>query len=313
MSKRIAMSAALAAVFTSFGVQAADMGVSPLRGPSVIAAPSLHAPAYDWTGFYVGGQAGGMNMHNRGTVTTESRLLGSQVDANGAPLAGEVAGVYDRYKYDFSRTGLTYGLFAGYMHQFGSTVIGVEADINGPMSRMSSGRYFENPELAVGPGGVPGFGNDGAVQRITSNWDGSLRARIGFVKHATLFYMTGGVAVGNFKSCSVYGSDAGCDFAGQYHQVRYTTTRIGYTIGAGVEHRFAKNWSLRAEYRYTSYAAVSCAYNASCAVTNPEPGVTGSRAGDINNRLDTHALRVGLTYWFAGPTAEAVSPVTARY
>src|SRR5258706_15572780 len=42
----------------SSGAQAADLPAYPVRAP-IYAAPAAFAAVYDWTGFYIGGNAGG--------------------------------------------------------------------------------------------------------------------------------------------------------------------------------------------------------------------------------------------------------------
>src|SRR5258708_38591938 len=48
----------------SSGAQAADLPAYPVRAP-IYAAPAAFAAVYDWTGFYIGGNAGGGWHDNR--------------------------------------------------------------------------------------------------------------------------------------------------------------------------------------------------------------------------------------------------------
>lgn len=296
MSKRIFPSLAALSVLAAQPAFAADMPA--LRGPVVIEAP-LAKPAYDWSGFYIGGQAGVMTFQNRGRIDTESnRQVWSGIP--GSPNPGPA----ERYTYNFGGAALTYGFYAGALAQYGLAIFGFEADINGPMNRINGPVQFENPDIFrdvnTGAAGEQG----GARQRIQSLWDSSLRARFGIVHGATLFYGTGGLALGSFRACSVYGNE-GCTFTGAQHRVAYTRLRLGWTLGLGIEHKFNHSWSVRAEYRYTNYGVTSCLE------THPCFGVRVERAQDIRNRLETHAWRVGLTYTFAAPLAP-VQPVIAR-
>lgn len=306
MVKKNAISTFALAALSTIGatglVSAADIG-RELRGPQVVAAP-LVAPAYDWTGFYIGGAVGVTSLHNRGTVFSEPRAV--FVGVGQPPETRSV----ERYMYNYGGTSLNYGLYAGYMAQFGVAVFGLEADFGGPLSRATSAVTFENDIINQDP--VTGAftpGNAGYQQRIQAKWESSIRARLGYASGATLLYVTGGLAIGNFKACSIFGSDPGCNFNGQFHQIRYTTTRMGWTLGAGIEHKLAHNWSIRAEYRYTNYGHKSCLVSEPCAVI--APGDTAPRASDVRNQIDTHAFRVGLTYTF-GHAPVAVSPVIAR-
>ena len=72
------------------------------------------------------------------------------------------------------------------------------------------------------------------------------RARGGFAIDNSLIYATGGLAVAQIKAY-----DAGfSSTAGQSG----SATRLGWTVGAGVEQKLDAHWSVKAEYLYTSFA-----------------------------------------------------------
>lgn len=279
MFKRVALPMVALAALT-FGAKAADLGGAALRGSEVIAA----APDYvdKWSGFYIGGQVGLQSQRNWGSHSDSSNS--TRPDGNGVQH-------YD-FDYDFAKTGFSYGLHAGYQRLFNQVLFGVEADFEGPMSAIQSSWYNSNPDF--------GQGNH-YQQRLRSNWQGSVRARLGWVHNVkTLFYVTGGFAFGNFKACTVLNDCQG--FVG--HVVKYTSTRVGWTIGAGIEHKFSYNWSARLEYRYTNYGSRNCYAQDACAIN--------ANASDISNRIETHAVRVGISYLFGSPPV-AVEPIVARY
>lgn len=60
---------------------------------------------------------------------------------------------------------------------------------------------------------------------------GTARLRAGIVNNAWLFYVTGGAAFGQ-ENVAVLGN----------------MSAVGWTAGAGVEYKFARSWSLKAEY-----------------------------------------------------------------
>jgi outer membrane immunogenic protein len=68
-----------------------------------------------------------------------------------------------------------------------------------------------------------------------------------------------------------------------------TDTQVGWVVGAGLEHAFAKNWSAFIEYNYMDFAAH--------AVTFPVPGF-GTYLGDISQTILT--IKVGANYRFGG-------------
>lgn len=83
---------------------AGSLGKPAGEGTPVVA--NLSAAPSDWTGAYAGGQIGHLSYDSFATAV---------------PLTG--AKLYEG-------SGGTYGLHAGYLHDFGSLVLGVEAEIN---------------------------------------------------------------------------------------------------------------------------------------------------------------------------------------
>jgi outer membrane immunogenic protein len=163
-----------------------------------------------------------------------------------------------------SATAPVFGLQLGYNHQINSLVLGVEADA----FLFRASRFFDQ-----GP----------TRTRWQTSWDASIRARLGYAVDRTLLYVTGGVS---FADMRIFAANNGViPVGGDERQ-----TRVGWTVGAGVEHAFTPNWTGRIAYQYANY---------------------GSRTlfGIPGVRLDTHKVTVGVNYLFStGPSA-----VVARY
>ena len=264
----------LAAQLLHLPAGAADLS-APVIPSDVIASPISVA---QWDGAYLGAAVGIQFFRNWG-------------------MHGNAAGIlnpaFPDYAYDYTRSTLSYGLYAGSQKQFGRMVVGLEADIDGP-SRLQSQTYI----------GSPAYGQNAYIQRLSAHWQGSMRARFGVVvSHHTLLFATGGIAFGRFTHCSIIDDCQG----NTGHVNKYTSTRLGWTIGLGVEHKFNDMWSVRAEYRYTNFGSRNCNNTPDCAF----PLFAGDpiNASDINNRVESHAVRVGITYHFT----EQLSPITARY
>ena len=110
-----------------------------------------------------------------------------------------------------------------------------------------------------------------------AHYMGSLRPRIGYAWDRTMLYVTGGLAwVTNRISvnATVGGFTAG---------ISDTQTHIGGTIGLGVEHAFAPNWTGKLEYLYTAYGSKT---------------YFSSIAGGVSADADSHTLKIGLNYLF---------------
>ncbi len=180
----------------------------------------------------------------------------------GALTGGNIAG---------SASGLVAGGQIGFNYQMNNLVLGIEGDLG----------YFGTQRR-----GTPI--NFGAIQTQFSwrtTWDASIRGRLGFAADRTLFYVTGGVAFADFRL-------ANTDITNNIILAAQTQTRVGWTVGAGVEHAFTPNWTVRAEYLYANYGRRDFV----------APAVAGVR-------METHKLRIGVNYLFStGPSA-----VVARY
>ena len=82
------------------------------------------------------------------------------------------------------------------------------------------------------------------------DWLGSTRGRVGyafFPDNRLLVYGTGGIAYGGASShLDVVDAGHGVDFSSGGG----SSSRVGWTIGGGVEYAFTNNWILGAEYLY---------------------------------------------------------------
>ena len=209
----------------------------------------------------------------------------------------------------------------GYNHQYNRTVFGIEADIQGSSTRGGSG--VSNGTLAVIPVGFGLFGADFATSSVrqekSTDWLGTLRGRVGYlVTPGLLAYSTGGLALGGvsantFISQSWGGGPGGPIGAllvssGSFGQ--FSDTRLGWTIGAGLEWMFAPNASVKLEYLY--YDLGSATYNGSPLTTFLNfPGFSPNIVlPTIRTQFVGDVVRVGLNYHFdqAGARAGAASP-----
>ena len=232
MTKRWMMGTAAAAltIAGAFAAQAADLPTHK-EAP----APMFVPPPFTWTGFYVGLNAGAVWGGNNNASTT--------LYANGFPL---LTNYWPTGGFGNSNTGFIGGGQAGYNWQTGAFVLGVETDFDG--SSLSKSRSLVGPAFTD-----PIFGiNDyfSANGKASLDWLGSTRARVGFVAtpdNRLMFYATGGVAYGGGSAnLNVY--DAVDGWA--WYSGSHSTTRTGWTLGAGVEYAITNNIILGAEYLY---------------------------------------------------------------
>ncbi|MFZ5674627.1 MAG: outer membrane protein [Pseudomonadota bacterium] len=232
---------------------------SVLFGAGAQAADIIEPTAYDWTGAYIGLQAGyAWGENDLSANNLESEVVGGDAAAlDAATIDGDDG--------SFDLDGFVGGAHAGYNWQMDSLVLGVEGDIE----------YADlNDEVDIlfsdGSGDLAGR------DEVEVNWLGSLRLRGGFAADRALFYATGGLAVGGAKITSE--DEFGDKLADE------SDTKWGWTIGGGVEYAFTDDLSGRIEYRYTDLGKID--------VQSEEENV------DDEADLKFHAIRAGLSWHF---------------
>jgi len=104
-----------------------------------------------------------------------------------------------------------------------------------------------------------------------NSWLGTARGRIGYAFDRFMPFVTGGAAFGDIKN-----SPAG--FAGD------RDTKLGWTLGGGLEAAIAGPWTAKVEYLYVDLGKTNCPVG-SCAVST-----------DVN--FHTNLVRAGLNYRF---------------
>lgn len=249
--KRILLgTVALVALGAINSASAADL---PAKAPAY-GAPAV--PAFTWTGFYVGLYAG------YGWGTTTATDAG---DSQTPPIPWYVLGG----QFSASPDGFIGGGQAGYNYQFGNFVAGVEIDV-GYLGLEGSGVFL-----------IPPFDT---FVRTSATWDATFRGRFGFAAGPSLFYVTGGAIVANFRS--------DVKSFGPFITDR-TDTQWGWTIGGGWEYAFTPNWSFKVEYLYYDVGSEDVFLN-----NGTRSRFTIENTGNL--------ARIGVNYRFGGP-------VVARY
>jgi outer membrane immunogenic protein len=223
--------ALLAAVLSFSGSAfAADMAV---KSP----APPVAAPSDPWTGFYTGGSIGA----RWSDVKWDSINFGA---ANPAVASGNPASL--------DSTSVRLGGYAGYNLRIAPAfLIGIEGDIAWADNKKSSTGFPGEPFGA----GTSGVGNDFVNAKL--GWDASLRGRVGILLNPNwLVYGTGGAAwqqLTTSASCTAIGNS----FCGIPAGESLSTTKSGWTVGAGVETSLGNHWFGRIEYRYADFGNIT--------------------------------------------------------
>jgi outer membrane immunogenic protein len=236
---------AIAAAVLAFSgtAYAADM---PL-----LKAPPMAAPAFSWTGWYVGLNAGGTFGHDSSGLFVDDSV--GRYFTFGAGQALNVATVDAAGGKPFNNRGFTGGGQFGYNLQMNPFVAGAEVDIgyfNPKGSQSVAGVYL--PGGGVGAGGSPLSFNQTASGTFLSTF----RARLGIPVNNWLFYGTFGGAVANLKFASAFAdgtSPPGVISGGLVSNFATSNTRLGFAGGGGIEYAINQNWTLRGEYLLVSF------------------------------------------------------------
>jgi outer membrane immunogenic protein len=279
--------ATFAAMVAVPAASAADMA------PRYTKAPPVMVEVWNWTGFYIGGNAG----YSWGRSNTDVSFFNT---VTGAPIVLPPGSITSS---SFDMNGGIAGGQAGYNWQTGNYVLGVEADIQWSGER---GRAAYSCAATIA-GGVclPGLtflpaGATGTTLALSESldWFGTVRGRAGvLVTPKVLLYGTGGLAYGSIKTSGVlsgFNPNGGVvAFAGSS-----SDTRVGWTVGAGAEAMITQNWTAKLEYLYMDLGR----FNSATFTLAP-----GSLIGvNVSSNFTDHILRAGINYKFGGP-------VVARY
>lgn len=225
-------------------------------------------PAYNWSGFYIGGTAGAdssrFDMH---TVAQPGSLL-DPIQANAVNYAGN---------QKMNASGFLAGIEGGYNWQRSGLLLGLEADIESLdiNTNTNSGAipYPNRPErqfvLTV-------YGNN--------NWLSTIRPRLGFIKNNWLFYATGGLGITYLQSDFLFSNNAN-----SFESSRVNKLKAGYVLGAGAEAGLTKQVSLKAEYLFTNFGNTN-AYG----MHHARPGQTFANVVNLKSNI----LRIGVNYRF---------------
>lgn len=219
-------------------------GASPaadLRSRGVL-PPAPELPSfYDWSGIYLGGQLG---------YSWGSDRASEFATAGRVPLGRS---------FDYSPSSFIGGARLGFNHRLGSIVLGVEGDIEGMNAH-------------------EGRGDLGGVIRVRQDWQGSVRARLGYSLDRILVYATAGAAFTRLE----YAYASPLTGLGE----TITAAKTGWTVGGGVDYALTDNLILGVDYRYTDYGRFD------------HVGLSAYLGRTVEHQPSAHAVRASLAYKF---------------
>jgi outer membrane immunogenic protein len=287
MNRLVLTATALLSLSVVGTANAADMGM-PTKAP-IMAPP----PAFNWTGFYIGGNVGG-GWGNLSTSSTDTDAFGVATFSGSEALSGLLGGGQIGFNYEFPN----------------QWVIGVEADgdwanITGALSGCSTVVSVTSPLLA----GSIGKPSACVTSNSTLQDFGTVRGRLGYAWNNVLLYGTGGWAWGNSSStntvtcASTFVTTCPTVFPFMGGVNTFSNTLSGWTAGAGVEWGFLPNWTVRVEYLHLEFDNIATNYTGAITFLNT-PTLPFTHVGSSNLGVDM--VRVGLNYlfnWGSAPSA----------
>jgi len=190
---------------------AASASAADVPARTYAKAPAMIATISDWSGFYLGINAGGGSSHKCWTNTNS--LVAATV-----PNASEGC--------HYATGGLAGGQI-GYRLQSAAWILGLEAQGDWSNLKGSNTSTF-----------VPGATNQTRVNAL-----GLFTGQVGYAWNNVLWYLKGGAAVANDKYTGI-ATATGVAFD------QASGTRWGGVIGTGIELSFAQNWSVGADYSH---------------------------------------------------------------
>jgi len=195
---------------------AADLAARPYTK----APPPMVAAIYDWSGFYVGANAGyGWGRDDHGD---RSLPLGG-FWTNGP--AGNFSGIQR-----INPQGGIFGGQAGYNWQAANWVFGLEVAGDWSDLRRTDSSIF--------------FPGDSLTSRVESIFTAT--GRVGYALNNWLPYIKGGYAGADLKTVN---------FDGVGSSLSHSEWRSGYTVGAGLEYGITPNWTIGAEYAFMDFGS----------------------------------------------------------
>jgi outer membrane immunogenic protein len=287
MYRKILLASVGAVALSGSAALAADL---PSQAPPPVYVPPV--PIFTWTGIYVGGQVGYAWASGANRVSGVDPITGIAFNTSiGQNPNGVIGG---------ANVGYNYQIPAWSWFSSSGVVIGLEGSVDG--TSLTNTAAFAFPD------------GTSLTARTRAEIQGSIRGRLGIAWDRLLVYGTGGVAFGGFKTdFNIFGpafvSPAGVPFGAFGGTSNFSNTRVGWTVGGGIQYAITNNWSVRAEYRFTDWGRINNTLFSgdTFAVAFPGIGFVGNR------RIQQNQVQVGFDYKFDlfGPFGS--TPVVAKY
>ena len=268
MRKLLPGSVALIALGLGIPAMAADMDVG---GPTYKATRPV-VRAYDWTGFYLGGNVGGLRGNDKITTAT-----GTNFEGLGAAAAAAIDGTSP---VTLHPAGFIGGVQAGYNLEGSGGVWGIEVDANW-LGGSAMRTLTAIPVINLA---------DVMTNTTQATFLSTLRMRWGTaaLSDRSLLFVTAGFAFATLKTTDTMGHFGNAVVTSTSN----TTTEPGLSAGGGFEYAFTDNWSAKVEYLFINIKSVG--------TTVPVSAAGFADGVAVNHAYTDHVGRFGMNFKFGG-------------
>jgi outer membrane immunogenic protein len=265
------LGATVLSIAGAVAARAADM-------PAYTKAPAALDPVFTWSGFYIGGHAGGDVLRNANATVDPADA------ATVAHFGPQLANGFVPRSYSAHGSGFVGGGQLGYNWQMRNVVLGLETDVSIPSVRA-------HQDIATA---VPGLSGSTGTFDADVLWFGTTRARLGvLVDPRLLAYATGGVAYGSVRRQFSFGFPSGAPI--EQTSSDHTGMSWGWAAGAGIEWAVADRLTVRGEYQFVRLQGNS-------SMTNNTGGACSTIVAcnfNVNGQsIDNHTVTLGVSYLF---------------
>lgn len=242
------------------------------------AAAATPNPAWDWSGFYVGGNVGYGVGSDQGQYDDQAPGFSPTPERFNYSPAGAIGGGQLGFNWQLSP----------------SWVLGFESDFQAS-SQLDN---FTCVQQCLNVPATALLNGTNVDQRL--NWFGTARGRVGWSSGPALWYVTGGLSFGELSSAINTIQANGSSLA-----LNFDDTKVGWALGGGLEYRVWGNWTAKAEYLYVDFGNVSHTF----VTNNPLTGfpTTSIYASHVRDNI----VRLGLNYKFGSSDAGAAPAALA--
>jgi outer membrane immunogenic protein len=206
-------------------------------------------------------------------------------------------GPFDTSGNNGTGSGAVAGGQLGCNYQDGNAVFGLEGEGYWSSLKTTTGTSFNET------GNADGAFNFAATTKNKDDF--TIAARVGVAFERTLVYGKAGWVSGNFSFGSVETFTAlPASRVGSFtDSIAATKTLNGLLLGAGIEHAFTPNWTVKLEYNFLDFGSGAASFN-ECFTGSP-CAITGTTSQHTSKQI----FKVGFNYLF-NPWG---APVVARY